>query len=147
MGLKALLQDALNGIAIEVMPCVTRKATIPPDQRSVLGVSGYSLGRDTYLGKEIEDRMGKFRLQIGPVDREQYYGLLPGHPHHERLVFLTDLYVSESLEYDLELTMLEEEMKTACLGGPQGASLGWDTWVFSWGHLGEVRAVFYPERG
>jgi type VI secretion system protein ImpH len=141
LGLKTLLQDALGGIPIEVVPSVKRAVKIPADQRSYIGTSGNSLGENSFLGEEIEDRMGKFSLQIGPLKCEEFHSLIPGNPDHQRLGFLTKFYLVDPLEYDLEMILAEREAKTVCLGTPMWSRLGWDTWSFSSDHLGEVRAT------
>ncbi len=145
LGLKTLLQDALGNLRIEVIPCVKRVVKIPPDQRLYLGTSGSSLGEDGFLGEEIDDRMGKFRLQIGPLKSEPFHSLLPGNPNHQRLALLTKFYLLDVLEYDIELVLAEREAETVCLGTSMWSRLGLDTWVFSVDHLGEVKATFPPQ--
>ena len=145
LGLKTLLQDALKIMPIEVVPCVRRTVKIPPDQRFYLGAAGSCLGKDSFLGEEIDDRMGKFCLQVGPLKSERFHSLVPQNPNHQRLVFLTQFYLNEPLEYDLELILAEGEAGSTRLGGPMWSRLGWDTWTFSTDHLGEVRATFPPQ--
>jgi len=144
-GLKALLQDALGGVPVDVMPCMQRKAKIPEDQRLSLGASGSVLGQDCYIGEEIEDRMGRFRLLVGPVNREQFQTLLPGGKGHSTLLRLTRLYVTDALEYDIELTLAEGQVRSTCLGMPEWSRLGWDTWVFSGELWEEVQTIFQPK--
>lgn len=144
-GLKALLQDAFGNVPIKVVPCVARKAKIPEDQRFFLGSSGGVLGSDSFVGEEIEDRMGKFRIQAGPLDQQQFQRLLPGGSGGDRLALLTGLYVTDPLEYDVELTLAEGQAQCVCLGRPVWSRLGWDTWIFSGEQTGEVKARFYPE--
>jgi type VI secretion system protein ImpH len=143
-GLKSLLQDALGESPVQVVPCVARKAQIPRDQRLTLGVSNCFLGTNCFVGEEIDDRMGKFRLQIGPLKAEGFQGLLPGGRSCEKLAFLTKFYVTDPLEYDVELTLSEGEAQSVCLGHPRWSRLGWDTWVFTGKRMGEVRAVYHP---
>ncbi len=88
--------------------------------------------------------MGKFRIQLGPLNRKTFRGFLPGGDGYEKLVSLTKLYVVEPLEYDLELIISERQVKTVCLGAPEWSGLGLDTWTFSGDELGEVRMSFYP---
>jgi type VI secretion system protein ImpH len=145
-GLETMLQDALSGVPIEVIPCVKRIVKIPEDQRLFLGASGCSLGEDSFLGEEIDDRMGKFRLQIGPLKSTEFHSLLPGNPHHHWLSLLTEFYLKDPLEYDLELGLKEREAETVCLGGPMWSKLGWDTWTFSTKYIGEVKATLPPEK-
>ena len=63
----------------------------------------------------------------------------------EKLGFLTRFYVTDELEYDVELTLAEGEAQSVCLGRPEWSRLGWDTWVFAGDHLGEAKVRFCPE--
>jgi type VI secretion system protein ImpH len=143
-GLEALLKDTLGGMAIEVVPCIKRRVRIPSEQRLHLGESNNILGEDSYIGEEIDDRMGKFRLKIGPLKSEQFHSLLPGNTAHGKLVFLTRFYLVDPLEYDLELVLAEAEAGSVCLGASKWARLGMDTWVFSGQAMGEGRCTFPP---
>ncbi len=144
-GLRALLQDAFGGIPLEVIPCLKRIVKIPPDQRLLMGISGRVLGESCFLGEEIDDRMGKFRLRIGPLKSNPFHRLLPGSIEHQRLNFLTKFYLLDVFEYDIELVLAEREAKTVSLGGSEWSRLGLDTWVFSLDHLAEVKTIFPPQ--
>ncbi|UCE52962.1 MAG: type VI secretion system baseplate subunit TssG, partial [Desulfobacterales bacterium] len=91
LGLKTLLDDAFGAIPVEVIPCVERIAKIPQSQTLRLGASGCRLGADTYLGDELPDRMGKFRIRLGPLTGADFKRFSPGTEDFERLAFLTDL--------------------------------------------------------
>ena len=145
MGLKALLNDALGGTAVEVIPCVERTARIPENQALRLGLSGCVLGIDSYLGNKLSDRMGKFRIRLGPLSSDDFKRFSPGTEDFDRVSFLTNIYFVEPLEYELELILAEGEALTTCLGDSSRATLGVDTWVFSSPELREVRAVFSPQ--
>lgn len=146
VGLQTLLQDALD-VNVIVIPCVKRKAIIPEDQRHYLGISGNVLGEDSFIGRQIDDRMGKFRIRLGPLNRKVFQSFLPGGDRYKKLVSLTRLYVLDPLEYDLEIIVSAQQVKPICLGSPQWSRLGYDTWVFAGDTLGEVRAAFYPPEG
>jgi len=144
-GLQTLLYDALGKIPVKVIPCMKRTVKIPPDQRLLLGPPGNSLGEDSFLGEEIDDRMGKFRLRIGPLKSDSFHALLPGSPDHQRFAFLTKFYLLDVFEYDVELILAEKEAETVSLGGSQWSRLGLDTWVFSLSHLAEAKTIFPPQ--
>ena len=144
IGLKTLLRDALSLDTLEIIPCVARMAKIPTDQRLRLGVSGHRLGFSSYLGEQIPDRQGKFRLRLGPLDKAAFERLVPGTKDFERLTALTDLYVVSPLEYDVEVVLTAGQVQTVCLGNEPRATLGINTWVFSHAALGEVRTIFSP---
>lgn len=145
-GLSTLLSDALKNVPIKIVPCVLRKAQIPDAQQFKVGLSGTILGQDTFVGEQIEDRMGKFRIQIGPLDQAGFLNFTPGSPGYNVLVALTELYVIESLAYEVELVLAEKQAKTVCLGDPVRSVLGVTTWVFSQEYLGEVHTRFTVNR-
>ncbi|MHB1011537.1 MAG: type VI secretion system baseplate subunit TssG [Desulfobacteria bacterium] len=144
-GLEGLLQDVIGGPSVELIPCLLRKARIPPDQRAVLGESGRRLGEDCFLGDEIDDRMGKFRLRIGPLDANRFDSLLPGRPAHRRVAAMVGLYLTDPLEYDIELVLSRGEAKTVCLGAQRWSALGLDTWSFTGDMLAESGVTFPPQ--
>ncbi|MBT8341748.1 MAG: type VI secretion system baseplate subunit TssG [Desulfatitalea sp.] len=145
-GLATMLSDALKGVPLRTLPCIPRKAKIPESQTLKMGLSGCMLGMDSYVGDEIEDRMGKFRIQIGPVNQADFLNFTPGGPGYQTLTALTELYINEPLAYEVELILAERQAKTASLGDPMRSALGVTTWVFSQPHLGEVRTRFSVSR-
>jgi len=144
-GLEGMLRDAIGGPPVELIPCLLRKARIPPDQRAALGESGGRLGEDCFIGHEIDDRMGKFRLRIGPLDAGRFDSLLPGRPEHHRVTAMVALYLTDPLEYDLELVLSGGEAETACLGARRWSALGLDTWSFSGDVLPEAGVIIPPQ--
>lgn len=146
-GLKAILTDTIGEIPVDVIPCMKRNVRIPEDQTLRLGANeGCRLGMDAYLGDHMQDRMGKFRIQLGPLSSKDFKRFSPGAEDFDRLTFLTDFYFVEPLEYDVELIMAEGVARTVCLGDRTRSTLGMDTWVFSKSALGEVRVIFRPEK-
>ena len=142
MGLQTLLSDALK-LPVQVISCVNRKAKIPEDQ--LLRLGNAVLGENSVVGSEIEDRMGKFRLRIGPIDADAYRRFFPGSDAYNQLVSLVALFVLEPLDYDLEVYMHKNQAKTTCLGDRQWSQLGLDTWVFAGNEIGEVKNTYYPK--
>lgn len=145
LGLKTLLSDALN-LPVEIVCCLERKAKIPEDQRIQLGANVVGLGNDSFLGEEIGDRMGKFRIKVGPLDEPNYRAFFPGSPLYNKVITLSDLFVSDPLEYDIEVKMAGQQAKTVCLGEKQWSGLGLDSWLFSGEEIGEKSNLFQPVR-
>jgi type VI secretion system protein ImpH len=143
LALKTILHDHLD-LPVDILPCVRRKAKIPEDQRIQLGGNNAGLGMESFIGEEIDDRMGKFRILVGPLDEEKYRAFIPGSKLYNRLVFLTELFVLDPLEYDIDVTMAASQAQTVCLGGSKWASLGHDTWIFSGETMGRTTSRFYP---
>jgi type VI secretion system protein ImpH len=146
LGLQTLLKDALGGgISLKIIPCVGAMTAIPEEQKFHLGISGCSLGEDSFLGNEILDRTSKFRIQIGPLQQDQYQEFLPGASKYHLLTFLTNFYLVEPLKYDVECILSAVKTQPACLSAPRWSALGMDTWMFSGEAPAEMRAVFYPQ--
>jgi len=146
LGLKTLLSDALNGRKVTVIPCIERKVKIPDDQKMSVGSSIHSLGKNAIIGEEIVDRMGKFRIQIGPLNKKEFQDFYPEADLYKDVTNLTNMYVLEPFEYDLEVILAEDEAQTACLGDPDNSRLGLNTWIFSSDKIGEVRTIYTPRR-
>lgn len=146
LGLRTVLGDALGGLPIDITPCLPRMAKVPVDQRCCIGGAASLLGESAFLGEELLDRTGKFRLMIGPVTGKAFRELLPGNAKHRLLTFLTDFYLAAPLEYDLEIRIEAGEVEAICLGGPQWAHLGWNTWVFSEQYREETTVIFQPQK-
>jgi len=141
-GLQTLLRDALGIRQLEVEQCLLRHVPIPGDQQMSLGLSGMSLGTSTVLGSQIPDRMGKFRIHIGPLKKPAFDTFLPGTPQHDKLAGLIRLYILDPFDFDLKITLAAKQANPISLGDPDGARLGWDSWCFSGATLGEVIATY-----
>jgi len=128
---------------MEIIQCLPRMAPIPEDQRLFLGSSGAVLGVNTYLGQEMDDRMGAFRIRIGPVDADTFHEFLPDTQKFDTMSQLIRLYLDKPLVWENEIVLFGQEVKTVCLGEQRWSRLGWDTWVFSGKSYGQdVTATF-----
>jgi len=141
-GLEILLRDAMGMDRISVIQCIKRNVPIPSDQRMRIGLANCRLGVDTFLGKEVVDRSGKFRVRIGALTKSEFDSFLPGASRREQLAALVRMYVTTPLEFDLELVLAGGEAEPVRLGDPHGPRLGWNMWCFSGDGLGEVSAIF-----
>ncbi|MCP4745880.1 MAG: type VI secretion system baseplate subunit TssG [Desulfobacteraceae bacterium] len=146
LGLSTLLRDALKPTPVNIVPCIFRKAKIPEHQRLKTGVCNHCLGESTFLGEEIEDRMGMFRIQLGPLQQKDFLHYTPGNPGYNELVALTDIFINDPLAYEIELILAENQANTVCLGDKVTSALGVTTWVFSGQKMGEVRTRFLVNR-
>ena len=145
-GLRTLLSDALHGVPVKIVPCISRQAEIPDFQRLRIGIGGNRLGTDSHLGENIEDRMGKFRISIGPLNQADFLEFIPGRSGYVTLAELTEMYMTDPLAYEVELILGARQAQTVCLGDPLRAVVGVTTWIFSEEALGEVRTRFTIHR-
>lgn len=130
-GLETLLSDAFQQPRLKVIPCIPGWARIPEDQLCRIGISGNRLGLDSYLGRKIKDRMGKFRVRVAPVDWPDFQNWLPDTTRFKKLRTLIKLYLDQPLQWDLEALLSEDNVRTTRIGEIGGSRLGWDTWLFS----------------
>jgi type VI secretion system protein ImpH len=130
-GLRSLLSDALNTSDLQVEEGLSRSVPIPDDQRFKLGIQGNLLGISSYLGKEIKSCTGKFRIHLGPLPEKDFRKFLPDQPSFARMGELVRFYVDQPGTWDVEIKVAAETVKPACLGGIEGARLGWNSWVCS----------------
>ncbi len=129
-GLRALLADNL-GETVEIEQAVERMASIPEDQLMYLGQRGNQLGETAYLGTEIADRMGKFRVRVGPLSGESFERLLPDKPLFQKMCKLIHTYTDQPLLWDADITLANEDLACARLGEGSWSQLGFNTWIYS----------------
>ncbi len=130
-GLRAMLSDALQETDIQVVPCVERMAPIPEDQRLWLGQSGNTLGENSVLGEQVPDRMGKFRVRIGPTGGDLLHHFLPDGKSFGDMKELIRFYLDQPLDWDLEIVLKPGEAGGVVLGQERWTRLGWNTWLFA----------------
>ncbi|MGD9947354.1 MAG: type VI secretion system baseplate subunit TssG [Desulfobulbus sp.] len=131
LGLKTMLSDSLQGIAVNIRQCIPQMVPVPADQRNSLGITNATLGEDMYMGSEIGDCMGRFRIIVGPVPAEQFSACLPGGSVLNRASFLVDHYLNSPLEYDFEVLFDRSDVPSISLGESSGALLGMNSWLGS----------------
>lgn len=91
------------------------------------GLGGAALGHATSLGEKVWSREAKFRVRIGPLGLEDYHRLLPGGESLKRLAAIIRNYAGDTLEWELNLVLEEDEVPDTRLG--QFGSLGHTTWI------------------
>lgn len=129
--------DVVSGIVghcfdlarVEIEEWVKRWVDIPFDQRSCVGVSGMTLGSDMVAGERVADVNGKFALCLHGLSLARFRDFLPDGEEHGPLKTLVSFVLREPLAYDLELELLESEVKPMRLGEAGTCQLGWTTFV------------------
>lgn len=116
------------GVPIRVEPFVGRWYPIPQAHRALLG-AGAGLGTQSVLGERVYQRDLCLRLHIGPLTARDYQRFLPGGGGWADLARLLGLMTGASFEYEVQLSLCQEAVRPATLGG--GARLGWDAFVLT----------------
>ncbi|MEC8554702.1 MAG: type VI secretion system baseplate subunit TssG [Planctomycetota bacterium] len=133
-GLEVILANYL-GVPVRVLEFAGQWLAIPEECLTSLGIceSTTTLGVNATIGSEIWDRQHRFRVQVGPLDWENYNRLLPGGSEHQSMHDVVRNVVGDSLEWEIQLVLEKESVRSLQLG-VQG-QLGWSDWVYS----GEVQ--------
>jgi type VI secretion system protein ImpH len=101
---------------------------LPVDCRWKLGKPGAFgvLGVSSTLGAHAWSRQQKFRVVLGPLDREQFQTMLPGGPGLKRLRDLVRNYIGHELSWDVLLHLAERIDEPWRFGR---SNLGWTSWL------------------
>lgn len=138
-GLETLLKDALGDITIAVDQCVERRVRIPVASVVLLGRQSHKLGENAVIGSYVRDRLGRFRVRIGPIDEKRFFTLVNEGTHWHWLVKLIRFYVNSSAQCELDILLAEGAGGTTVLGDSALNQLGTTTWLFS-GEPSGIRA-------
>lgn len=151
-GLANLLSDHL-GVRVTVEQFCGHWLKLAGEECTVLPAgperSGHynRLGIDTILGERVWDIQSRFRLRVGPLEREEFEALLPGGQALNALCAITRNYVGAELDFDVQLVLAGEAVIPSRLQAPDhdGAALGWNSWLAG-ARCGDADdARFHPE--
>ena len=133
IGLQSMLADHF-GWNLRVRPLCGRWLQLEKADQTCLVAGGNTrLGQETVAGHKVWEVQGKFGLQIGPLNYEQFCDLLPIGTAHRPLVQMTRFYVGQHLDFDLDLQLRTTEIPDLRAGDKTGIGprLGWNTWLKS----------------
>ncbi|HEY2902242.1 MAG TPA: type VI secretion system baseplate subunit TssG, partial [Polyangia bacterium] len=111
---------------------------LPLSHRWRLGVAGSIglLGLSSPLGAHTFAAQHKFRVVLGPLDREQFQRMLPGGSSLKRLNAMVRSYTGDQLRWDLKLILHDRVDEPWHLGRSR---LSWTTWAGRPGRSGNRR--------
>lgn len=128
LGLQSLVSGLLDGLPVDVEPCVTQTVSIPAQARCRLAEQACTLGEDTLLGSLIDERAGGLTIHVGPIPADRLADLLPGTARHANLVDAIALYLKTPLRCVLALHVDPAHRPGAALGAGWH-QLGLNTWL------------------
>lgn len=131
LGLQTMLSDMLKDIPARVVPCISRQVKIMPQQQCKLGQSKLKLGEDVVIGEFVNDRSGKFRIQLGPVGLAQFQVLSSDATLLKRIRQIVNIFLVKPLLYDVELLLESGVEQSVRLDQDSHPRLGINTWVGS----------------
>lgn len=114
---------------IHIRSNVLRYIEIESDQSNRLGQQCATLSHDLVLGSRVEDRSGKFRIQIKQLSYTLFTQFLPGGEYNVSLKKIIDYILRDQLDYDIELQLQHQEVPRLSLSNKNQEKLGWTTWV------------------
>lgn len=129
--LQQLLSRYLK-VAVRIEQFCGRWYTLPPEARTVLGLSGGQLGRNALSGERVWQRDLRVRVVLGPLDHRMFQRFLPGAPGATALRELLTLLTGVSLEYEISIVLRADAVHSSSLGSgrsPLAGRLGWDTYL------------------
>lgn len=130
--LQAVLSDYF-GVPVRLREFMGRWFALERSNRSVLGQSQVTLGRDTLVGERVWQRDLRAQLTIGPMTHEQHRRFLPGGPGERALKAFLNLATGTGVEYEVRLRLQAEHVPAAQLGDApaSAAQLGWNSFLLS----------------
>jgi len=142
-GLCTLLEDYFD-VKVRIEELVGEWVTLPAAQGWRLGQgpkrAAPMMGRlasTALVGTRVWMRQHRFRVALGPLRQDQFQSLLPGTPGFKRITALVRSYVGDELKWDMRLTVAEDAIRPASLGG--GAQLGRTSWLVAQKKRGRAR--------
>lgn len=141
-GLRKLLAHHF-GVPVRIQPYVGHWLPLAESERGRLGLGGgraraMRLGRNAHLGSKVWDRQYSFRVQLGPMDLQQYLALLPGTPGWQQLQDWVLLYAGMDKRWDAELCLAAAQVPAPRLG--RQMRLGLSSWLGTGRHAPRDRA-------
>jgi len=115
-GLKTVLADYFGTVPVEVREFAPRWAQL----RNVKPLGAATpLGEATILGTSYFDRAGKFKVVVGPLSRTRYEQFLPGSTNIADMKDVIAAYLTDPLEYDIEVQLQSIELIPVILGADE----------------------------
>jgi type VI secretion system protein ImpH len=128
--LAAILQDYFK-VNVGILQFQGRWLRLEPDQYTRIGKKGayHTLGKSAVIGEFVWDHQSKFRVRIGPVNKNTFDAFLPIGNAFTGLKKYVDWYKALGQNYDVQLVLRKEEVPGCRLGEEGSARLGWSTWL------------------
>ncbi len=130
-GAAGIISAYFHGIRVTIEQCVPRWVYLDDEQLCRIGQRASRLGVDTTVGSRIPDRMGRFRVVVGPVDMETYKSFLPGSENMTALSSLARLASGGWHTFDVELILRGEDSPQLSVSLGDRGELGRSAGFFS----------------
>jgi type VI secretion system protein ImpH len=124
--LLGMLRNYFKGIPVHIKMFMKRFIDIPEEYQAALGKR---LDNQFILGQRRADISGAFRVIIGPVTINDYERFLPNKPYYNDLIHLVNMFVSQLMDWDIELRLRAIDVPYLTIGKEGDARLGLNTWL------------------
>ena len=114
IALTAMLSDFFGGLPVAIKEYMPR--WVPLHAPPKIGVDS-QLGVSSMLGTTKWDISGKFRVSVGPLPRETFESFLPGSDNVKKMKDLVRCFLSDPLDFDIEVRLQSCELVPVVLGG------------------------------
>ncbi|MGL4667755.1 MAG: type VI secretion system baseplate subunit TssG [Saezia sp.] len=98
-------------------------------QKNSLGQRNMSLSNDFILGARISTRSSKFSIIISELTQQKFRDFLPNGANFQPLKQLINFLLRDSMAYDLELGLKQEEIPPFQLAKNSGTYIGWTSFL------------------
>jgi type VI secretion system protein ImpH len=130
--LRGILRDYF-GVAIAIEQCVGDWHDLEDADRCYLAPDSERnrLGEGAFLGDQVWDPQGRFRIRVGPLTLGQFLEFLPGSARMAELVEWTRFLAGQALAFDTQLLLRAEEVPYCRLDDmrPDAPRLGELAWL------------------
>ena len=130
-------------LAITIEQFIGYWYAVPRDQQTVLGATNARLGSEALVGARVWQRDLRMRVVIGPMNRADFEGFLPGGKSACSLEKMLTLFTNLCFEYEIQLILAKHEVQgMSFTGATDKGRLGWDTFLMTeeaTGDRGDVR--------
>lgn len=126
-----IISAYFHGIRVSIDQCIPRWVYLDEEHVCRLGERSCRLGVDTTVGSRIQDRMGRFRVVVGPVDIETYRSFLPGSDNMTALSSLARLASGGWHTFEVDLILRGEDTPRISVSLGERGELGRTAGFFS----------------
>jgi len=123
--LSGILKDYFSLPDFAVKQCVERWARVDASQQNRLGMENCALGHNLTIGARVRDLGSKFRVEIGPLALKDYLRFLPVSKDYAALINLIRFYITDRLDFDVEVKLRAEETPPLRLSSKSPVRLSW----------------------
>lgn len=130
--LRGILRDYFS-VPVEIDQCVGDWYELEAADRCHLSdeLERNQLGEGSFLGDEVWNQQGRFRVRVGPLGLERFLEFLPDGRAMARLVELTRYLVGQATAFDVQVFLRAAEVPYCRLDdeGADAPRLGWMGWL------------------